>query len=93
MISNQILQNTIEGLKSISRVEFSVIDTDGKVAATTSDQMTDCEKAVLEFVKSPADSQEIQGCQFFKVYDEQQVEYILVAGGAGGGRDEKFGSW
>ncbi len=83
MISNQILQNTIEGLKSISRVEFSVIDTDGKVAATTSDQMTEYEKAVLEFVKSPADSQEIQGCQFFKVYDEQQVEYILVAGGAG----------
>lgn len=83
MISNQILQNTIEGLKSISRVEFCVIDTDGKIAAATSDNMNEFEKPALEFVKSSADSQEIQGCQFFKIYDEQQLEYILVAGGAG----------
>lgn len=83
MISNQILQNTIEGLKAISRVEFSIIDTDGKIAATTSDNMSEFDKAALEFVKSPADSQEIQGCQFFKIYDEQQLEYILIAGGAG----------
>ncbi len=83
MISNQILQNTIEGLKAISRVEFSVIDTDGKTAASTSDNMSEFEKSALEFAGSPADSQEIQGCQFFKIYDEQQLEYILVAGGAG----------
>lgn len=83
MISNQILQNTIEGLKVISRVEFSVIDTDGKTVAVTSDNMSEFEKPALEFVKSPADSQEVQGCQFFKIYDEQQLEYILVAGGAG----------
>ncbi len=83
MISNQILQNTIEGLKAISRVEFSVIDTDGKAVAATSDNMSEFEKSALEFVSSPADSQEIQGCQFFKIYDEQQLEYILVAGGAG----------
>lgn len=83
MISNQILQNTIEGLKAISRVEFCVIDTDGKTVAATSEHMSEFEKPALEFVKSPADSQEIQGCQFFKIYDEQQPEYILVAGGAG----------
>jgi len=83
MISNQILQNTIDGLKAISRVEFSIIDTDGKAVAATSGSMSEFEKPALEFVKSPADSQEIQGCQFFKIYDEQQLEYILVAGGAG----------
>lgn len=83
MISNQILQNTIEGLKAISRVEFCVIDTDGKTVAATSEHMSEFEKPAVEFVKSPADSQEIQGCQFFKIYDEQQPEYILVAGGAG----------
>ena len=27
MISNQILQNTIEGLKGISKVDFCVLDT------------------------------------------------------------------
>lgn len=35
MISNQILQNTIEGLKAIARVDFGVMDTDGKEAAST----------------------------------------------------------
>ena len=30
MISNQILQNTIEGLKGITRIDFCVMDTDGK---------------------------------------------------------------
>ena len=33
MISNQILQNTIDGLKTIARVDFCVMDTDGKEAA------------------------------------------------------------
>ena len=31
MISNQILQNTVEGLKQISRVELGIIDTEGNV--------------------------------------------------------------
>ena len=36
MISNQILQNTIEGLKGISGVDFIVLDTDGNAVARTS---------------------------------------------------------
>ncbi|MGN0279095.1 MAG: PucR family transcriptional regulator [Lachnospiraceae bacterium] len=83
MISNQILQNTIEGLKSIARVELCVMDIDGKAVAMTEDEMEKCGKAAAEFAKSPADSQEIQGYQYFKIFDEQQLEYILIAGGVG----------
>ena len=83
MISNQILQNTIEGLKSITRVELCVMDIDGKPVATTADEMEQCGKPAAEFAKSPADSQEIQGYQYFKIFDEQQLEYILIAGGIG----------
>lgn len=82
MISNQILQNTIEGLKGIARVDFCVMDVDGKEVASTTD-MDNCSKPAVEFASSPADSQEIQGYQYFKIYDEQQLEYILVAGGIG----------
>ena len=82
MISNQILQNTIDGLKGIARVELSVMDVDGKEMASTMD-MSHCSRAAMEFAGSPADSQEIQGYQYFKIYDEQQLEYILVAGGSG----------
>ncbi len=82
MISNQILQNTLEGLKGIARVELCVMDTDGKEIASTTD-MGNCSRATVEFVSSYADSQEIQGCQYFKIYDEQQLEYVLVVGGMG----------
>ena len=82
MISNQILQNTIDGLKGIARVELSVMDVDGKEVASTMD-MSHCSRAAMDFAGSPADSQEIQGYQYFKIYDEQQLEYILVAGGSG----------
>ena len=84
MISNQILQSTIDGLKGIARVDICVMDVDGKPVAYTAD-MSGSGRAVVEFAKSPADSQEIQGYQFFKVYDEQQLEYVLVI--AGGGED------
>lgn len=83
MISNQILQNTIEGLKSIARVELCVMDIDGKAVAMTEAEMEKCGKSAAEFAKSPADSQEIQGYQYFKIFDEQQLEYILIAAGVG----------
>jgi len=81
MISNQILQNTIEGLKNITRIDLCVMDIDGKVLATTASALDNYEDAVLSFVDSPADSQVIQGQQFFKIFDEHQLEYILLADG------------
>lgn len=83
MISNQILQSTLDGLKAIARVELCVIDVDGKTAATTADGLEEYLPQARAFVDSPADSQEVQGNQFFKIYDEQQLEYILIVGGAG----------
>ena len=82
MISNQILQTTVEGLKGITRIELSVIDPEGKVLASTLKDPGNFESAVSTFTDSPADSQEMQGQQFFKVYDELQLEYILVAQGS-----------
>ncbi|MGN0311399.1 MAG: PucR family transcriptional regulator [Lachnospiraceae bacterium] len=81
MISNQILQNTIEGLKNITRVDLCVIDTEGKILATTFAQADEYSSAAVGFVESQADSQVVSGCQFFKVFDEHQLEYILLANG------------
>ena len=81
MISNQTLQNTIEGLKGITRIDLCVMDTEGKVLASTFTDTEDYESAVVPFVESPADSQVIQGYQFFKIFDEHQLEYILMANG------------
>lgn len=81
MISNQILQNAIDGLKGITRIDLCVCDTEGKVLATTFPDAEEYENSILAFVDSPADSQVIQGYQFFKVFDEHQLEYILLAKG------------
>ena len=81
MISNQILQNTIEGLKGITRIDFCVMDTDGKSLASTFSEQEDYEEEVLSFAGSPADSQVVQGYQFFKIFDDHQLEYVLLANG------------
>ena len=83
MISNQILQNTIEGLKGITRIDFCIMDTDGKALASTFSKQENYEDEILSFVESPADSQVVQGYQFFKIFDEHQLEYILLANGGG----------
>jgi len=82
MISNQILQTTIEGIKEISRVDFCVSDTDAKVLASTFQVANEFSSAIAAFVNSEADSQVVQGNQFFKVYDDTQLEFILIAQGA-----------
>ncbi|MBQ8983815.1 MAG: helix-turn-helix domain-containing protein [Lachnospiraceae bacterium] len=81
MISNQILQDTIEGIKSITRVDLCVMDTEGKILASTLRDADEYEKAVLAFVDSPAESQVLQGYQFFKVFDDNQLEYVILAKG------------
>ena len=81
MISNQILQNTIDGLKGIARIDLCIIDTEGKVLAATFQEAERFVAAAESFVDSPADSQVMQGCHFFKVFDEHQLEYILLADG------------
>ena len=81
MISNQILQDTIEGIKSITRIDLCVMDTDGKALASTFTAADEYEDAVLAFVNSPAESQVLQGYQFFKVSDDNQLEYIILAKG------------
>ncbi len=83
MISNQILQNTIDGLKAISRVDFVVMDTDGNEVAATMSGTAEYSAPVRDFVLSPADSQEFSKYQFFKIYDEHTTEYVLVVVGAG----------
>ena len=81
VISNQVLQTTLDGLKAISRVDLCVLDTEGIMLATTFPEAEGFRDSVLSFADSPADSQVVSGCQFFKVFDEHQLEYVLLANG------------
>ena len=75
------MQSNIDGLKEITRIDLCVCDVEGKVLASTFEQAEEYENSILAFADSPADSQVISGYQFFKVFDEHQLEYILLAKG------------
>lgn len=81
MISNQILQSTIDGLKNITRVDMGVCDPSGKLLVGTTADLNVSGEEILSFVGSPADSQVVNGCQFFKIFDDHQLEYVLLAKG------------
>jgi len=78
MISNQILQNTLEGAKLITRIDMCVIDAEGITIATTFSEVDGYKEVVKEFVGSTAENQAVQGCHMFKIFDDHQLEYILV---------------
>ena len=79
MISNQIIQTSIDELKAITKVDIYVFDLDGiKVAATTEDIEISGE-IITGFAASPADSQVVGGYHFLKVLDDSEVAYVLAS--------------
>ncbi len=83
MISNQILQNTIDGLKNITRRDFCILDAESKIVVTTDEKSAgEYVPQVEAFINSQADSQEMQASHYFKIYDEYLVEYVLSVSGA-----------
>ncbi len=81
MVSNQVLQNTIEGIKDITRLEICIMDAEGREVVSTAPVFSDAVHAIPDFVVSPADSQSAGPFQFFKVLEDQQLEYVLVVRG------------
>ena len=81
MITNQVIQTSIDELRAITRVDLCVMDIDGRVAATTFESNDMEANLVTDFAESMADSQVINGYHFFKIVDEGRVEYVLVSKG------------
>lgn len=82
MISNQILQNTINGLKNITKCDLSVIEREGKIIVSTEEDMIGKYADSIEsFISSPAEGQSLQGYNYFKVFDNNVAEYVVAAKG------------
>jgi len=82
MISNQVLQTSIDELRAITRIDLCVMDLAGNVVVSTflgDDIQVD---AVKLFAKSEVDSQVVSGYHFFKIFDERALAYVLVSAGA-----------
>lgn len=82
MISNQILQNTLNGLKNITKTELSIIDREGNVIVSTElDLIGETIDSAKEFLLSPAESMSLKGYQYFKAFDSNTPEYVIIAKG------------
>lgn len=83
MISHQVIQSSLEELRGITRIDLCALETDGSQVASTFDASGITQEMARSFVQSPAEGQNLQGCHFFKVYDEGILAYILIAKGSG----------
>ena len=81
MVSNQVLQNTIDGIRDITKLEICIMDADGREVVSTAPVFEEASHAIPDFAVSPADSQSAGPFQFFKVLEDQQLEYVLVVCG------------
>lgn len=83
MISSQIIKNSIEELKSISKIDLCVFDLEGNKVASTFEPSDISIDLIVGFANSPADSQVIGTHHLLKVLDEEVQVYILDARGMG----------
>lgn len=83
MISNQIIQASIDELKSITKVDLCVIDMEGIVVASTFDSADVPQDLIDSFVASPADSQIVGDYHMLKILEDGDVAYVLISKGTG----------
>ena len=81
MISNQILQETISGMKEVTGIDLCILDLSGRIVVTTMEITDALAQHAEEFADSMAESQVIDGFQYFKIFDDQRLDFILLATG------------
>lgn len=82
MLANHIIQTSMEELKNITKVELNVYDPFGREIAITGTMEEIKSDIITAFAHSPADSQVVGKYHLLKVYDDQELMYVLVAKGS-----------
>ena len=81
MLSNQKLQNSLNEIKEISRMDTALFTAKGKLVAHTEDMpLPEAleQQVVVDFAESLAEKQTYQDYHLYKVMVEGETEYILV---------------
>ncbi len=82
MLTSQVIQTSIEELKAITKVDLCVYDPSGSVVATTMDMKELNVGLISMFASSQADCQVMGKHYLLKVWDEEDLLYVIVAVGA-----------
>jgi len=81
MISSQIIQNSLDELKAITKVDLFVYDLSGTIVAATAIMEEITGYLVANFAESPADSQVIGSYHLLKIHNDGDLLYVLIAKG------------
>ncbi len=81
MISSQIIQTSLDELRAITKVDLTVFDLLGDEVASTTTHTDITKDLIRGFAGSPADSQVMGGKHLLKIWDEEELAYILLAKG------------
>ena len=81
MISSQVIKGCLDQLRTITKTEFCVQDTAGKLIAQTEGAETPDPALISGFAQSAADSQIVRDLYFLKVMDEEDLQFVLTAQG------------
>ena len=81
MLSNQIIQKSLDELKAVTKVDLEVYDLEGSRLAGTVARYNEEAHIVRIFAQSAAQTQEMENKWFMKILDEEQEMYVLVAYG------------
>lgn len=79
MLTGQVIQNTIDGIRAITHASLAVCDTGGSVLSRTGEIRDVSPSLVGVFAASEAIEQSSGEFLFYKVFNEHDPEYVLVA--------------
>ncbi len=82
MISNHVLQSTIESIKKVSNHDLYLLDTEGTIQLATSKKSVNVDLAELQvFANSQADVTTLDNYIYFKIFELNKLAYILMISG------------
>mgnify|MGYP003292912587 CR=1 FL=1 len=81
MLSNQIIQKSLDELKAVTKVDLEVYDLEGSRLAGTVSRYNEETHIVRIFAQSAAQTQEMENKWFMKILDEERDMYVLIAYG------------
>ena len=79
MISNQIIQNTVEELTNTTNVSLAAVDKDGRLLASTFYEGADTIIAAARKYIEDGEAPEEGNYYFFKVAEDRNLEFVVLA--------------
>ena len=78
MITNQKLHKALEEIRDITNIDVSIYSAKSKFITTVCNSIVNMESEVAQFIESFDENRIIEGCTFFRIEIEDELEYVLV---------------